>query len=226
MAVDKYPRDLTVHDRAHDIAQDTGIPFLGSLTRQLIESPLKKRQLDWFDRVQEVLANHADELEELKRSERTDRIDEVLSIIAQSYSSASKTHNPTKRSWLANSIENSIVSEIDYDVISAYVTIIDYLQPLHIKLLLAFSKPLPLYEKHFETTRSNNVLTLFKQDAGQLRDFVDVAANDLVSRGLIDLSLKSSLLRGRVELVGSATDFGRSFLNFVDETAVAGDQAS
>lgn len=108
----------------------------GAIGAELIRffySPLDDRRKEWLERL-------AEEMRRLKESdanviERLSKNPEFVSLLTSASIFAYKTHIKAKLDYLANSITNSIKSDLSYDVKQAYINFVDQLSVDHIKIL-------------------------------------------------------------------------------------------
>ena len=217
--LDRFPTERESKDRAYELSQDLGIPTVGWLIKQVVTSPLQKRQEQWFEDVRQVLEKHEQEIKGLSETNPT-KLDELLTLIGQSYNAASRTHLADKRAMFCSVIKSTIIDQADFNLASYYIRLIDEFQPIHIKLLNSYGEPERLYMSQFEAitaSRSTDVRIgqLAAMSYPEFSDFIGVAENDLEVRSLIDRNGETSVRQGQMKLRGALTSMGTSFLKHV-----------
>lgn len=193
--------------------------MVGSAIRQLIEAPLKRRQVKWFEEVRQLVLDHEATLTRLAAQD-PQRLDEVLSVIAMSYSAAVRTHIEEKRAMLLKAIENTIVRDTDFDLLSYFVRLIEDFQPVHMKVLKAYEFPEPLYERKVAEIYQDKgtdvyIGRLVVVDNPKLSIYVEAAEQELESRSLIARNGTTKIKSGEIVLRGCLTELGRLFLDHI-----------
>ena len=215
------------------------IPIAGGTVAEifnsLVISPIEKRRKEWM---QEVV-NALKELEERRTGivQELASNEEFVSLLISSSINAFKTHISAKHKKLKNGLINSISNGLTYDINQVFINFIDELTITHLTLLSLINEyedqiiNLNEYQQIYDILSSQvskKVQVLKQMEITTFRFLL----KDLESKGLLFISDDISEIENKVsessflltEDSGNSqlpfvrlTDFGSSFLTFIEE---------
>jgi len=220
--VPEYPKRETETnaDVLHDYAKHAAdvFPGLGAIVERHIMPPLARRRLAWADEVAAAVNAHAKELNRLKDNPIAQ--DRFLSMFIRASQGALSTHEQEKRVMFGNALKNSLLSPEDFDKHAFFLRLLEDFQVLHVKVLSVFAGPAAaveaVYSKHDPGKRPPDLTGIARLYlGGGLERLIDLAVRDLQNASLIDPEATQTVDALRMQLVGSATQFGHDFLAYI-----------
>ena len=181
---DVYPIDEPNGDRIHRIIRTIlgASPFLSGtaveMFNALVIPPIEKRKAAWVQEVgkslNDLLEKNVVTFEELENNEQ------LFDVLINASQAALKTHRKEKLKALRNAVLNTAINPCsNEDELEHFLLLIDYLSPIHLKIMNFFSgiyagpkSGKELLPKHFG-------------DWKERKDFYTQTWNDLIARGLI-----------------------------------------
>ncbi len=201
------------------------IPFVGGAGSELLgllSSPVAERRDDWF-------ADLERRLQELEGRVAGFKFDDLahnqqfVSATLQATQAALRTHDQKKLEALRNAVLNAALGHGgDDDRRATFLSLIDRLQPAHLRILETFQRPPArgIYNQWGPITIQNPgtptrwvkefVPGLKDEDA----DFIRMLITDLYNAGLVFIAPGAQNMPIDSRLI---TDLGTSFLNFIRE---------
>ena len=193
------------------------IPGVGGPTAKLLDiviaPPLEQRRRDWF----RGLADRLDRLErKVERISVESLRDEEAFITAVTTAStiAIRNHDEEKLAALQNAVVNvALRTEPDVEIQAVFLSLVDYLTPLHMQLLRFFEHPRAFVERSrrdtagARTTREIALRVLPDLPA----EAYDLLCRDLENRGLVQLPTEPTI--GLTD--ERPTELGDRFLRFI-----------
>ena len=195
------------------------VPGVGGPAAKLLDvviSPLlERRRVEWFNHL-------ADRLERLERAVKGLTVESLkddenfITAVTTASLIALRNHNEEKLAALQNAVVNvALRTEPNLELQAVFLSLVDYLSPLHMRLLLFFRDPGAFVEASARgtvgavTTRdiALRVLPDIPPDA------YDLLCRDLENRGLIHLPTEFTV--GLTD--EGPTELGHRFLRFINE---------
>ena len=194
-----------------------------------ITPPIEKRREKWMQNVVNLL----NKLEENQKDtiKRLTNDDEFISLLILASKYALQTHLESKHKMLIQSLSNSLVRKIAFDVKETFIHLINDLSIVHIQILhfIVNNK-----QNIQEITEAKELYTLFKEKITEIEN-VDLFAfqyflKDLETKGLLIISSSFDLTDNQVrepkrltsgfvnEKLGyiEISNLGMSFLSFIN----------
>ena len=204
------------------------IPGVGGPAAKLLDvviaPPLERRRRDWFHGLAERLDSLERKVEEITVESLRD--DEEFITAATTVSMiAIRNHDEEKLAALQNAVVNvALRTEPDLELRAVFLSLLDYLTPLHMRLLRFFEDPRAFVEHSrpesagARTTReiALSVLTDLPPEA------YDLLCRDLENRGLVRLPTEPT-----IGLTNEGpTELGGRFLRFISGEQAGGTRHS
>ena len=194
-----------------------GVPA-AQLLNLVIAPPLEQRRRDWFD----GLADRLDRLERKVEGITFESLrDEEAFITAATTASmiAIRNHDEEKLAALQNAVVNvALCTEPDLELQAVFLSLVDYLTPLHMRLLRFFEHPRAFVARsRRDTAGARTTREIALRVLPDLPpEAYDLLCRDLENRGLVQLPTEPTI--GLTD--ERPTELGNRFLRFI-----SGDQA-
>lgn len=148
------------------------------LFNALIIPPIEKRKAAWVQEVSDALNDLLEQklvtFEELKNNEQ------LFDVLINASSAAIRTHRKEKLKALKNAVLNIAMNQFsNEDEVEHFMVLVDYLSPIHLKILSYFGGV------HAGPKSGKELLSENLVDWKENEHFYMQAWNDLVARGLI-----------------------------------------
>ena len=217
---ESFPAPSTV-DRADSVARAlvSLVPEAGGPAAKLIDlviaPPLEIRRAEWFKDLAARLAGLEKQVEGFTVASLKDNEDFITAVTTASQL-AIRNHDEEKLAALRNAVVNvALLTEPDVALQSVFLSLVDYLTPLHMRLLFFFEDPQALVENSGAVTPGNWTTRdiALRHVPSIPPDAYDLLCGDLENRGLIDLPKLPTL--GLTD--ERTTGLGDRFLRFISE---------
>ena len=195
------------------------VPEVGGPAAKLLDlviaPPLQRRRVDWFNHLADRLTRLEQAVEGFTVESLTDN-EEFITAVLTASQIALRSHNQEKLAALRNAVVNvALETEPDAELQSVFLNLVDYLTPLHMRVLSFFEAP----RAFVEGSAGGAVGAVTTRDIA-LRvlpdvppDAYDWLCRDLENRGLIHLPTEFTI--GLTD--ERPTEFGHRFLRFISE---------
>lgn len=215
-----FPRP-SAPDRGHAVATAllSSLPGLGgsaaTLLGQVLSPPLERRRVEWFNGLADRLARLEHAVEGLSVEGLRDDED-FITAATTATQIALRNHRGEKLEALQNAVVNvARGAEPDTDLQALFLSLLDYLTPLHMRLLRFFQDPEAFGAQRWRQYSIGSSVRDIVLDAMPEvpPGAYDLLCRDLENRGLITLLRppKFALTEERT------TGLGERFLRFIDE---------
>jgi len=191
-------------------------PYLQEIAKELVQDPLKQRQIDWYNQVLAAVKN----LEHWKGAVGIENKEELTSTILQVTPLAVKTHHEAKRKLFENVVLNAAVGvTLDEVLKGTFIDLLDRFSPAHIITLRILADPM-MNPTYAATARSMmmggkmNALYPALAQEGVSSDLADIICGHLIEAKLITNSL-SAMMTGDGVRQPSTTQLGTAFLAYI-----------
>ena len=220
-AIPKTPR-TQAGDIAHVIAKAglSSVPVVGGAAAELftllVQPPLERRRIAWMTAIGEKLFQLERDglsLENLRNNEQ------FISLVMHASQIAMRTHSSLKLEALRSAISSAAKgTEVDETLNHVYLTLVDELTPLHIRILNVLnSPPLPPQD---QTITIPEILEEQIPELGGNQMLMHQLNRDLYNRGLLRTPLHPQDKLSRLDLARPrTTKFGEGFLAFIEHDA-------
>ena len=197
----------------------SAIPGLGGPATQLIATvitpPLEQRRADWLNDLADRLERLEQPVEGFTVQSLADN-EEFVTAVTTASQIALRNHNPEKLAALRNAVANvALRTEPDGELQSVFLSVLDYLTPLHMRVLFFFNAPRAFVESSGRETAgavtTRDIALRVLPDIPP--DAYDWLCRDLENRGLIHLPADFTV--GLTD--ERSTELGRRFLRFISE---------
>jgi len=225
---DKQLPQPTEKDVAHSFVKGTiaSIPVIGGIGSELfsliITAPLEKRKNEWMNSV-------ADKLVEMEKAIQGFKIESLqgndlfISIIMHASNLAIKNHQEEKIEALRNAVLHSaLATNLEENTQFIFLNYIDFLTPLHLKILKYFENPEKWLAEREITTNiiqasPSKFLELGIPELKNRRETYDLMVDDLHIKGLVRID-SQGLWTGMYRIgctESRITNLGRSFIKYI-----------
>lgn len=204
----------------------SSVPVIGNILSEAfslyVTQPAEKRKENIIVLIDERLSK----LEEKSFDIETLNENEMfLSVVLDSINIAMRTHLATKRVALLNAITNvALEINIDNSIADLFMSMIDELTEIHLKILYYFSDPIKnLEEKGIEYKDlymggADTPLYRYYPELEKDDDFVELVVKDLQQKGLLTSgSFMNTTMTQNGMLSSRTTSIGNKFINFISE---------
>jgi len=215
---------------SHDVGQAVvraavaSVPVLGSAASELLNvvvtPPLEARRNEWLNRLADDVDELAAKVDGFTREGLSEN-DEFLAAVATAVGVATRAAQEEKRDMLRNAVLNSALGRVpEFSLQSAFIAYLDYLTPLHVRLLSIFRNPSTALKEAGSNLEASIAMGAPSQVARELLPDVDNETlafvwQDLYQRQLVESdSLGGTMTKGGV-VAKRSTKLGDAFLDFV-----------
>ena len=214
-----FPQPSPV-DRGHDVARTllSSLPGLGgpaaTLLALVISPPLERRRADWFN----GLADRLERLEQTVEGLFLEGLRDDENFITAATTAtliALRNHKGEKLEALQNAVVNvARGTESDTDLQAVFLSLVDYLTPLHMRLLRFFQDPRAFGARRWQQSIGSSTRDIVLAALSEIpASAYDLLCGDLENRGLISLPRPPGLSLTDERTTG----LGERFLRFISE---------
>ena len=207
-------------DRGHDVVRAllSSLPGLGgpaaTLLAVVLSPPLEQRKADWFN----GLAERLDRLEHTVEGLSLEKLRDDENFITAATTAtliALRNHRGEKLEALQNAVINvARETESDADLQAVFLSLVDYLTPLHMRLLRFFQDPGALGARRWQASILSSTRDIVLAALPEIPPSAyDLLCKDLENRGLISFPVTPGL--GLTD--ERTTALGNRFLRFINE---------
>jgi hypothetical protein len=199
------------------------LPGVGSIAAEVFatvfEAPIAKRRSQWINLIAESLIQLEKKVDGLN-IEDLSRNEMFITTALQATQISLRNHQREKIEMLRNAVLNSALPNApEDDVQLMFLNLIDILTLTHITALSVLDNPdkwIAKYGLKYDLkTRPDTIIESIFSDFKQKREYYELIASELFSKGLIkenSLHLKSNAYGGLAKM---STSMGRHFLVFI-----------
>ncbi len=213
----KKPK-LSTGDTVHAIVRSAlgAIPVAGQasieLFNRVITPPIEKRRDEWILSIAQRIEDTQRQVPTFSVESLTDRPDFITALL-QATQAALRTHHKEKLEALQNAVLNVALQEYPDELVAhMFVTFIDDMQPLHMRVLAQFDKS---SENPMVPEPAGFFVSQYFPELSDRMEVYEQIVRDLDRMGLVQTNVTPGTATAFFAFVGKVSELGRELLKFI-----------